>query len=239
MKLDRYLAPGDSLSEILFGLIMTLTFTLGAGILVREDPDAARELLVATVGCNVAWGLIDALMYLAGQRFERGRRARLVDAIRAEASEEKATRRVAGELDELLERVTEESDRASLYRKIARAVREGEPPSTRLTREDVYGAVASFFLVFFSSIPAALPFVFFDEAWTRPPVLERNPDWPAVRGRLPLGTAYQPSAPASGFHSHGRRPGARADGDRAGRLSEFRTRIPWRRRRSGPPSDRD
>jgi VIT1/CCC1 family predicted Fe2+/Mn2+ transporter len=162
---DRYLAPGDSLSEILFGLIMTLTFTLGAGIMVREDPDAARELLIATVGCNVAWGIIDALMYLAGERFERGRRARLVDAIRAEASEEKASRRVAGELDELLERVTEESDRASLYRKIARSVREGKPPSTRLTREDVYGAVASFFLVFSSSIPAALPFLLYDEAW--------------------------------------------------------------------------
>src|SRR3990172_207312 len=80
---DRYLAPGDSLSEILFGLIMTLTFTLGAGILVREDPGAARELLAATIGCNIAWGLIDGLMYLAGQRFEHGRRARLRDAIRA------------------------------------------------------------------------------------------------------------------------------------------------------------
>lgn len=162
---DRYLDPGDSLSEILFGLIMTLTFTLGAGIFVREDPDAARELLIATVGCNVAWGIIDALMYLAGQRFERGRRARLADAIRAEASEEKAARRVAEELDEFLERVTEESDRASLYRKIARSVREREPPSSRLTREDVYGAIASFWLVFFSSIPAALPYAFLDEAW--------------------------------------------------------------------------
>jgi VIT1/CCC1 family predicted Fe2+/Mn2+ transporter len=164
--LDRYLEPGDSLSEILFGLIMTLTFTLGAGIFVREDPDAARELLIATVGCNVAWGIIDALMYLAGQRFERGRRARVADAIRAEASEEMAARRVAGELDEFLERVTEESDRVSLYRKIARSVRAGGPPSSRLTREDVGGAVASFFLVFFSSIPAALPFLFLDEPWT-------------------------------------------------------------------------
>jgi VIT1/CCC1 family predicted Fe2+/Mn2+ transporter len=166
LKLGGYLAPGDSLSEILFGLIMTLTFTLGAGIMVREDPDAARELLIATVGCNIAWGLIDGLMYLAGQRFERGRRARLADAIRADANEEKAVLRVAGELDELLLGVTEEGDRASLYRKIVASVREGQPPSTRLTRDDVYGAVESFFLVFLSSIPAALPFVFFDEAWS-------------------------------------------------------------------------
>jgi VIT1/CCC1 family predicted Fe2+/Mn2+ transporter len=165
LRLERYLSPGDSLSEILFGLIMTLTFTLGAGIFVREDPDAARELLIATVGCNIAWGLIDGLMYLAGQRFERGRRARLADAIRGEPDEERAVRLVAGEVDELLERVTEPSERASLYRNIVRSVREGAPPSVRLSREDLYGALASFGLVFSSSIPAALPFFFVDEAW--------------------------------------------------------------------------
>jgi hypothetical protein len=166
---------------------MTLTFTLGAGIFVREDPDAARELLIATVGCNIAWGIIDALMYLAGEGFERGRRARLVDAIRAETSEEKAAQQVAGELDELLERVTEENDRAALYRKIAHSVRKGEPPSARVTREDVNGAVASTFLVFFSSIPAALPYAFFDEAWIAHRV-SNAPDRPAPL--LPLGPAY-------------------------------------------------
>ena len=166
MKLvDRYLAPGDSLSEILFGLIMTLTFTLGAGILVREDPTAARDLLIATVGCNVAWGIIDALMYLAGQRFESGRRAGLRHSIRNEANEDRAVRLVASELDELLSRVTESSDRDALYRKIVRSVREKAAPSGRLTREDAYGAVAAFWLVFFSSVPAALPFVFVEEAW--------------------------------------------------------------------------
>jgi VIT1/CCC1 family predicted Fe2+/Mn2+ transporter len=162
---DRYLDPGDSLSEVLFGLIMTLTFTLGAGIFVREDPDAARDLLIATVGCNLAWGLIDGLMYLAGQRFERGRRARLRDAIRAERDEERAAGLIAGELDEMLERVADESERAALYRKIIRSVREQEAPAVRIEREDVSGALASFFLVFSCSIPAALPFLVLDEPW--------------------------------------------------------------------------
>jgi hypothetical protein len=162
---DRYLSPGDSLSEILFGLIMTLTFTLGAGVLVRESPDAARELLAATIGCNLAWGIIDALMYLGGQRFERGRKERLADAIRSAASEDEASRLVAGELDELLAHVTEPGDRDALYRKIAHSVQRNELPPRGIAGDDVRGALASFLLVLFSSIPAAVPFLFIERSW--------------------------------------------------------------------------
>jgi hypothetical protein len=34
--LHRFIDPATSLTEILFGLIMTLTFTLGAGIVVHD-----------------------------------------------------------------------------------------------------------------------------------------------------------------------------------------------------------
>jgi len=164
-SVDKYLEPGESLSEILFGLIMTLTFTLGAGVLVREGPHAARELLVATVGCNVAWGIIDGMMYLAGQRFEQGRRARLGDRIRSAASEDAAASIVAGELDPMLGPISSASDRVELYGKIAGFVRGAQFRSSRLSREDVYGALTSFWLVFFSIIPAALPFLVIDDSW--------------------------------------------------------------------------
>jgi hypothetical protein len=35
--MHRYLDPASSLGEIMFGLIMTLTFTLGAGIIMQEE----------------------------------------------------------------------------------------------------------------------------------------------------------------------------------------------------------
>ena len=34
-----------------------------------------------------------------------------------------------------------------------------------MTRDDVMGAIASFWLVFFASLPAAIPFVFIDDAF--------------------------------------------------------------------------
>ena len=50
----KYLEPSEILGEILFGLIMVLTFTLGAGLVVQEGDDAVREMLVAVVNCNIA-----------------------------------------------------------------------------------------------------------------------------------------------------------------------------------------
>ena len=68
----RVLEPIDRTSEILFGLIMVLTFTgslsvVGAG---RED---VRTMLVGALGCNLAWGIIDAVFYLMGCLAEKGR----------------------------------------------------------------------------------------------------------------------------------------------------------------------
>jgi VIT1/CCC1 family predicted Fe2+/Mn2+ transporter len=162
---ERWLEPGDSLSELLFGLIMTLTFTLGAGLMLREDPSAARDLLIATIGCNVAWGIIDAALYVSGQLFERGRLARVGRRVREAASEEAAAAAVEEELGEMIGFTVDAAERSDLYRRMARHVRASQPRAPGVARADLYGALASFWLVFFGSIPAALPYLFLDEAW--------------------------------------------------------------------------
>ena len=162
---QKHLEPGESLGEILFGLIMTLTFTLGAGLMVRDDPNAARELLIATIGCNVAWGIIDAAFYVSGQVFERARMARLGQRVRRADTEEAAASIVAHEFDELVGLTVSADQRADLFLRMARHVRASEPRPLGVAREDFYGAIASFWLVFFASIPAALPFLVIQEEW--------------------------------------------------------------------------
>ena len=60
----RYLDPASRLGEILFGLIMTLTVTLSAGLAADEGRAGVRQLLAAAIGCNLVWGIIDAVMYV-------------------------------------------------------------------------------------------------------------------------------------------------------------------------------
>lgn len=163
----RHLEPGESLSELLFGLIMTLTFTLGAGMLVQEGPDAVRELLIATIGCNIAWGIIDGVFYINGQIFERARIARLGTMIRAARNEDEASVVVERELAGIIDLTVDAGERAELYRRMARQVRASapRPRAVGLVLADFKGALASFWLVFLGSIPAALPFLVIDDAW--------------------------------------------------------------------------
>jgi len=158
--LDKYLDPVSSFGEIVFGLVMTLTFTLGAGLMIeQEGAEAARELLIATIGCNVAWGIIDAALHIVGEVFERGRRRRLVHVIQRSASVERALPHVAEEFDELLAPVTTEPERRQLYERITERVRANAIPSNRVSKADLMGGLASFWLVFLASLPAALPFL--------------------------------------------------------------------------------
>ena len=163
--MHRHLDPATSLAEILFGLIMTLTFTLGAGIIIEDEGrEGARELLIAIIGCNIAWGIIDAALYIVGELFGRGRLRRLGQMIRGAPTKVEAESLVAGELDEYLSEVTSEPDRKALYARVADNVRSRPPAPNPVTKSDLMGAFWSFWLVFLASLPAAIPFVIFDDA---------------------------------------------------------------------------
>lgn len=64
------LNPIDRLSEILFGLIMVLTFT-GSLSIAEAGRDDVRTMLIGALGCNIAWGVIDAILFLMGALAER------------------------------------------------------------------------------------------------------------------------------------------------------------------------
>ena len=160
----RYLDPGSHMGEILFGLIMTLTFTLAAGIVIQEEGRAgAREMLVGVLGCNLAWGIIDGVLYVLGQLFERGRLRRIGLNLRQAFSTEGARQVVADELDESLVPLTDALMRQRLYESIVERVRNTPATPNRVRREDLLGGLAAGWLVFACSFPAVLPFMFLDD----------------------------------------------------------------------------
>jgi hypothetical protein len=71
-KRERLLNPVDRISEILFGLIMAVTIVGSLSIATAAQTEI-RTVMVGALGCNIAWGLVDAVMYLVRTATERSR----------------------------------------------------------------------------------------------------------------------------------------------------------------------
>src|SRR4051795_13309671 len=85
----RLLNPVDRISEILFGLIMALTFTCTISV-AEADRTEVRDMLIGAIGCNIAWGLVDAVMFILTGLAEKGHGKTILNFIRITSEEEKA-----------------------------------------------------------------------------------------------------------------------------------------------------
>lgn len=153
------LDPIDRFSEIIFGLIMVLTFT---GFLSVGGESDARALFFAALSCNLAWGIVDAVMYLIARAVERARVQALGNAIRKEADPALARLCLRETISDTVNHLMDESD---LDRLVER-VRKHPPPERRnwLIRQDYIGALGVMLLVFLSTFPVAIPFLIFEKA---------------------------------------------------------------------------
>lgn len=156
----RILSPVERISEVLFGLIMVLSFT-GSLSVASAGRDEVREMFVGAIGCNTAWGIVDAVMYLLGALVERGRN---LVALRALRGDDPALGRavIADALPPEVEAALRPERLEALRVDIARGPEPPRYPS--LTLDDLRGAVGVFLLVFLSTFPVVLPFAFVAEA---------------------------------------------------------------------------
>jgi VIT1/CCC1 family predicted Fe2+/Mn2+ transporter len=157
----RVLEPHDRISEVLFGLIMVLTFTgsLSVAEAGRED---IRTMLIGALGCNIAWGIIDGVLYLMGCLAERGRNLMTYRAVRKATDPQKAQRLIAGALPPMVASVLKPEELENVRQRLLQLP---EPPAiARLSGTDWLGALAVFLLVFLSTFPVVLPFIFMHNA---------------------------------------------------------------------------
>ena len=83
---ERLLDPVERVSEFLFGLFMALTF-VGAVSVATDGKAEIRTMFIAALGCNLAWGLVDGVMYVVQSVVARGRSYTLALAVRTAQAE--------------------------------------------------------------------------------------------------------------------------------------------------------
>src|SRR5215470_16570680 len=93
----QFLEPSERVSEVLFGLIMVLTFT-GSLSVAEADRAEVRTMLVGALGCNIAWGIIDGVFYQMASLAETGRNLATYRAVRGAGNAGQAQRVLAAAL---------------------------------------------------------------------------------------------------------------------------------------------
>ncbi len=153
--LDRY----TLIAEVLFGLIMVLTFT-GSLSVADAGRDDVRAMLIGALGCNIAWGVIDGIFYLMESVSEQGRGIRAWRTLREAVSPAEARQVITGVLPPVVASTLSAENYESIRHKMLAM---SEPPARpRLSKAEWLGALAVFFWVFIITFPVAIPFMFMD-----------------------------------------------------------------------------
>ena len=183
---SKYLDPASRLGEILFGQIMVLTVTLTAALKAPGGKAGVRELLLAAVGTNVAWGIIDAAMYIMNSMIVRRGKIRLIEGVQHAADSKTAIALIQHELEPELRDLLDPKDVEALSKSVLQHITGAHITKRILTKDDFYGALASFWLVFVSCLPAALPFLIFSD----PTVALRVSNFLLIAGLFYLGQKW-------------------------------------------------
>lgn len=161
---QRHLDPATRLGEALFGLIMALGITGAVQLGVGQATH--RELLVAVLGCNVAWGVVDGVMFAMLALFERGRKARIINSVRSAPTDEIALERIHAELGDRLQSLMTPEERAQVYSWILQSARQSDREQPGIRREDIFGGIAVGLLILVATMPVVIPFVFVSDLQT-------------------------------------------------------------------------
>ena len=160
-KRARVLDPIERVSEVIFGLLMAMTF-IGSLSVATAGREEVRTMMITALGCNLAWGLADAVMYLVRTVTERTRNRVLLARLRGGADAVAGQALVAGALPPRIAAAAGTDGLELLRRRLVEQPALPAPP--HVGWGDLRAALGVFFLVVAATFPVVVPFIFLDRA---------------------------------------------------------------------------
>jgi VIT1/CCC1 family predicted Fe2+/Mn2+ transporter len=150
--------PIDRVSEVMFGLLMAVSF-VGALSVATAGRQEVRTALIAALGCNLAWGLVDAVMYLVRTLTERRRNVALARQVTG-AAPDHGHRAIIATLPDHVAAIVGDTELEGMRQRLLAL----EVPRGGLRGEDYLAAVGIFLLVVLATFPIVIPFLLIDDA---------------------------------------------------------------------------
>lgn len=155
----------DHLDNILFAQCTMLVFTLAVEHIVPPGGQAMHELLLASFGYCLGWGLLVGVMHAVQSVNRRGRVARFAEKYRMNPDEKRALDAIGRNLDTTIASYATEFMRERLHWQILSNIALHEPDPVRLRLSDCLGAAARSLVVILSTLPVVAPFLWCDTPW--------------------------------------------------------------------------
>jgi hypothetical protein len=152
------LDPIDRASEVVFGTLMAMSFSGTLSVATAGEQDV-HTMMLAALGCNLAWGLTDGVMFLVAAITEERRKAGLLVRLHNARDNAEADRLIA---DELPPRLQTHANPA-VYEAIRESLMNATEPVNVVNFRRIRDAVQVFLLVALSTFPIVLPFMFVEE----------------------------------------------------------------------------
>ncbi|HEX9251039.1 MAG TPA: hypothetical protein VF870_02300, partial [Ignavibacteriaceae bacterium] len=151
------LDPISRISEVLFGLIMVLSFT-GSISVLSDGKAEIKDLLWAALGCNLAWGIIDAVFYLMSRVFEKGHGYSVLRKLKSTNDKAEGRKLITNELPPVISAILKPEEVDQLNDRIVKL--DDAPKTAIISLTDLRAAFMILLLVFTCTFPVALPFIF-------------------------------------------------------------------------------
>jgi hypothetical protein len=153
---QHLLEPPERIAEVMFGLIMVLTFTCSLSV-NRSGRDEVRQMIKGAFACNVAWGIIDGIFYLMDSLSVRGHTIATLHKVREATDPKQAHQVIANAVHPVLALVLAEGDLEVMRQKLNRLPIPARP---LLTARNWRGAFGVMLMVLLATLPPILPFAF-------------------------------------------------------------------------------
>ncbi|MBC5785393.1 VIT1/CCC1 transporter family protein [Ramlibacter sp. USB13] len=166
---EPVLSPVERVCELCFGLFMALTFVgavSAATAGTEAGTEAGRTMFYTALGCNLAWGLADAVMYLVRTLTDRARRVAVAHAVRAEPDAVSGVLQLRQEMGSVMRTLVSDVELEAVRARLSALP--DLPARARLHGADYLAAAGVFALVVLGTMPVALPFLLME---TRPALL--------------------------------------------------------------------
>lgn len=157
------LDPIEILQKAVYGILIIMTCTMAVRGLQAEyvsDETAAqavRGLFLAAIGCAIAWGLIDAVIYVLACEGERNESQRMLRLVQKSASDDAAAELTEMHMGPVVKRLATDAERARLAHEVVSRVQILDPKPQGIRRDDIVGATALFLVALSATLPVIIP----------------------------------------------------------------------------------